>query len=148
MKVAIAAMLLISGLVLPAPAFAAEVSDGVDAYFAAHPDLSLCASYKAAPSDDLRTQLVDRKLLTDKDLRLLARRRGDKGMTECGLLAAEGRPLMISERGDHRFQRRHPKLPVPESYDVIYELGGAGGGIIAWVIVEHGIVASTQAAPP
>ena len=148
MKVAIAGALLISGLALSAPLFAGQASDGVDAYFAAHPDLALCSSYNTAPSDGLRAQLVDRKLLTDKDLKLLGRHRGDTGLSECGLLAAEGRPLMISERGDGRFARRHPGFPMPDTYDVIYVLPNAGGGITVWAVVDHGIVTSVEAAPP
>jgi hypothetical protein len=146
MKVAMAGMLLISGLALSAPLFAGQAPGGVDAYFAAHPDLALCASYKTATSESLRAELVGRKLLTDKDLKLLERHRGDTGLSECGLLAAEGRPVMISEHGDGRFESLHPGFPMPETYDVLYVLAGAPDDTTVWAVVAHGVVTSVEAA--
>ena len=70
-------------------------TDAVQQYMATRPDLILCAAYSVSQTDSLRQELIGRKLLTDTDLKMLAKKTVYNGMSECGLLASYRIPQSI-----------------------------------------------------
>src|SRR5271168_4747559 len=70
-------------------------TEATQQYMATRPDLILCAAYSVSQTDSLRQELIRRKLLTDTDLKMLAKKTVYNGMSECGLLASYRIPQSI-----------------------------------------------------
>jgi hypothetical protein len=124
-------------LAWPGLSFADAYSDGVQNYLSGRPDLILCVTYSLTPTDSLRAELVRRKLLSAVDWKTLDTKSSSVGMSECGLLANEGVPFMIS--GDERqISGTLGGVPDGKSYDVVYGLKRLNDGVYA--LIKNGIV--------
>jgi len=100
---------------------AADDAAAVQSYLADQPDLILCATYSLTHSKVLRTELVDRKLLSISELDSISSNDVKEGMGECALLAKRGMPSIISTKENHRLEGfRRLELKYFEPFDQIY----------------------------
>ncbi len=118
----------------------------IEDYLASKPDLPLCATYHATPTDALRGDLLRRKVLSSLDWEVLAdRSKLRPGMTECGMLAYYGIPAAILRFPEIALGARPRFDPaVVGDYDFLFIYVGADGIDPIDIFIKNGLAVRIQ----